>query len=331
MTYEEFKKELYRNILQQEEAKDKQIRLFERKSICVDVQDIQIIKALNLNCYGFADVVVHEDTICVLWEERERLGMMHWKVRPLFEQYKQEGWQKVLPEMISRIQQVGKNSQFLCVEGSNYEACSDRLILRPVNYMRHSQSLNNCVYWRYGDIALVLYGLISSVGDEYITTKIRREITERWDISKEQLLANALWNCYAKMPPRLFCAAEVINNPETERGVFMPGEEGIPVRINRKNRKEGIRGYRLTTKRQINGALAIFYPGVQERIAEILGGDFFVGFTSVHEAVIHPVSVKNLNDMKAAIQHVNAVFDEQDMLTNCVYRYSCKRKQLLEV
>lgn len=331
MTYEEFKKELYRNILQQEEAKDKQIRLFERKSICVDVQDIRIIKALNLSCYGFADVVVHEDIICVLWGMKERLSMMHWKVRPLFEQYKQEGWQGVLPEIIARIQQVGKSSQLLFMESGSYEECSDRLILRPLNYTRHKQSLNNCIYWRYGDIALVLYGLLSSVGDDYITMKIQREITKRWDISNEQLLANALWNCYAKMPPRLFRAEDMVNSPQPQQGVFMPREQGIPIQINKKNRNEGIKGYRLTTTRQMNGALAIFYPGVQERIAEILGGDFFVGFTSVHEAVIHPVAYKNLNDMKEAIQHVNAVFDEQDMLTNRVYRYSCKRKQLLEV
>lgn len=331
MTYEEFKKELYRNILQQEETKDKQVRLFERKSICVDTQDIHIIKALNVSCYGFADVVVHEDILCVLWGLQERLSMMHWKVRPLFEQYKQEGWQSVLPEIISRLQQVGKSNQFLFMENGSYEECSDRLILRPLNYLRHRQSLNNCIYWRYGDIALVLYGLVSDVDSEYITMKIKQEFTKRWDISNEQLLANTLWNCYAKMPPRLFRAEDMINNPEQEQGVFMSGEKGIAVRINRKNKREGMRGYRLTTTRQMNGALAIFYPGVKERIAEILGGDFFVGFTSVHEAVIHPVIHKNLNDMKAAIQHVNAVFDEQDMLTNRVYRYSCKRKQLLEV
>lgn len=331
MTYEEFKKELYGNLLQLEEAQDKQIKLFERKSICADMKDLNIIRALNLSCYGFADVVIHEDTICALWGQREKLGMMHWKVRPLYESYKREGWQSILPEIATKLQQMSGSSKVLFMQSGSYEENSDRIILRPLNLDRCKQSLNNCIYWKYGDIALVLYGLIFEAGEDYITMKIHRELTQGWNVSDERMLTNALLNCYKKMPPRLFLAEDYTIDPEPEKGVFMPGEKGIPTRIHRGNRLEGIRGYRLTTVRHLNGAMAIFYPGVKERLGELLGGDYFIGFTSIHEAVIHPTYCKRLSDMKEAIQHVNAVFDEQEMLTNRVYRYSCRRKQMLEV
>ena len=330
MTYEEFKRELYRNILQQEEG-DKQIRLFERRSICSDIKDLQIIKALNLSCYGVADLVVHEDILCILWGSSANRNIIHWKVRTLYERYKREGWQSVLPEIIVKLEEVGRNSRLFSMENASYEQCCDRLILRPLNMQQHRVELENCVYWKFGDIAMVLYGLLSDDGADYVSMKMRREITGRWNISDEKILIHALLNCYEKMPPRLFHAGEMTLNPEPDCGVFMSGEKGKRIVIQRNDRWDGIRGYRLTTTRQVNGALAIFYPGVKERLAKMMGGDYFVGFTSVHEAVIHPVHCKNLVDMKAAIQHINAVFDEQDMLTNRVYRYCCKRKHLLEV
>lgn len=331
MTYEEFKKELYRNLLQQEETQNKQIKLFERKSICADIEDLAIIKALNLSCYGVPDVMVHEDAICVLWGPKERNGMLHWKVRPLYERYKKEGWQSILPELVLKIEHVGRSSERLFLESGAYEEHSDRLILRPVNWERHRLSLNNCIYWRQGDITLVLYGLISDEGKDYITMKIQREITKRWNMPDSSLLMNALLNCYSKMPPRLFRAEELMVRSGPEMGVFMPGDKGVSATVDKKDKLAGIRGYRLTTTRQLNGALAIFYPGVKERLAELLEEDYYIGFTSIHEAVIHPISCKNPDDMKASIQHVNAVFEEEDMLTNRVYRYSRKRREMVEV
>ncbi|MBE5883829.1 MAG: hypothetical protein E7291_05385 [Lachnospiraceae bacterium] len=331
MTYEEFKRELYRNISLCQEAMGKEIRLFERRTICSDMQDLRIIKAVNLSCYGMSDVVIHEDVICALWGSARKLSMMHWKVRPLYERYKREGWQGVLPEIAMKLEQAGKESKLLFMESGSYEECRERLILRPVNFPRSREMLNNCIYWKYGDIALVLYSLLSDVGNESISMKIQREITQRWDISHDRIRTDALLNSYAKMPPRLFRAEDMISGHNPERGVFMPGEKGDVIKINRQDQWEGIRGYRLTTTKQLNGALAIFYPGVQGRLAELLGGDYLVGFTSVHEAVIHPAHCKKPGDMKAAIQHINAVFDEQDMLTNRVYLYSARRRQLMEM
>lgn len=49
----------------------------------------------------------------------------------------------------------------------------------------------------------------------------------------------------------------------------------------------------LSTSRKINGAVAVFLPGVAERIYDLLNSDFYIVFTSIHEAMIHNVeSVK---------------------------------------
>ena len=96
------------------------------------------------------------------------------------------------------------------------------------------------------------------------------------------------------------------------------------------NEVDGTLGYRLTTSKSINGAIAIFYPGVKERLGELFG-DYYVGFTSIHEAVIHPVARQSPLCMKESIREINAAFPREEMLTNRVYRYNTWNQELVEV
>ncbi len=331
MTYEEFKKELYRNIVQQENNTGRQVKLLEKCSICGTIEDMRLIRALNLNLYGVEDIILREDILCVFCGRGHMQSMLHWKVRSLYERFKKEGWQSVLPEIMIKLQQAEKIGKQMPINYDSYEISSENLILRPLNYHQCIDELDNCIYWKFGDIVLVLYGLIGDEDGQYLTMKIYREMTYRWNIEEEQLLTNALLNSYAKMPPRLYHAEQMLRNCNRTGGVFMPGEQGEHIIIHPENKWERLKGYRLTTTRQVNGALAIFYPGVKMRLAEIMGGDYFVGFTSIHEAVIHPISSRVLKEMKESIRHVNAVFDEKEMLTNQVYRYCCNRREMIEV
>lgn len=43
----------------------------------------------------------------------------------------------------------------------------------------------------------------------------------------------------------------------------------------------------LSTSKKTNGAVAVFLPGVAERLAALLESDFYMVFTSIHEVMIH--------------------------------------------
>ncbi|MBP5281111.1 MAG: hypothetical protein J6Z22_01285, partial [Lachnospiraceae bacterium] len=87
----------------------------------------------------------------------------------------------------------------------------------------------------------------------------------------------------------------------------------------------------LSTFRTTNGAVAMFYPGVKERLAELFGGDYYVAFTSVNEARLYPVHHKPLSDLKAELEHNNALLENRSFLTGRVYRYGQVRGDLIEV
>lgn len=330
MMYEEFKRGLYRNVLGHMGETDARVFLFECRTMYTDEESVCMINAINLASRGVKDVMVLDDILCLAWENDTVVRLKYWNVRLLFERYLEEGWLSVLPEIITRMEE-GANGKAKPKWRMSYERCRRRHILRPLNYYRNRDELENCIYRRFGDMALVLYDLVFETGEECSTMKIYREMAEEWGVKDDVLLNNALVNTRDRMPPRLFHGDDLRFDYSQKDGIFMPGEGDITVRIESRDGGEGIQGYRLTTSRWLNGAIAIFYPYVKEQLAWMMQGDFYVGFPSIHEAVIHPVRYKVLSEMKAAIHHTNIIFDEREMLTNRVYRYMSNRQELLEV
>lgn len=334
MTYEEFKGELFRIIMQQEVAKGKKVMLLERGFTTRDPQMLSMIRYINKVNFGREDSVVRADYIHVVWGKGNVRGMMHWSVREYFERYKKESWEGILPELLVKIQNAGQSMDWLHLENGGYELCKNRLIIRPINYDRNKYELENCVYWRFGDIALTLYGVISDDDDDYVTMKITRALIEEWGIKDEMLLNNALRNTFITMPPRLYYCTDLKRKHARCEGIFMSGEtvdESQLFQIHPENQLEGSLGYRLSTTRGLNGAVALFYPGVQERLAELMGGDYLAGFTSIHEAIIHPAGLQNHENMRESIHDINEVFPRDEMLSSKVFRYYAEKKELIEV
>ena len=87
MTYEEFKNELYYNVALDECAKGKKIKLLEQRMICVDAENIKIIKEINFGRYGFRNMMLNEDMLCAVWDENGRGIVKHWPVRDMYRNY----------------------------------------------------------------------------------------------------------------------------------------------------------------------------------------------------------------------------------------------------
>lgn len=89
--------------------------------------------------------------------------------------------------------------------------------------------------------------------------------------------------------------------------------------------------YVLTNESKLNGAAVLFYPEVQEKIAEQLGGDYFVLPSSVHEVLIVPdqgiLEYQELKDMVNDVNNTQVPPDE--VLTGEVYSYDKESRQLM--
>ena len=332
MTYEEFKSELFRIIMQQEEVKGKKVMLLEKGFTTRDQQMLDMIRYINRINFGKEDDIVRADYIHVMWGEGNIRSMMHWSIREYFSKFRKEGWEGILPELLIKIQNAGHSMDWLHMEHGGYELCKDRLIIRPINYENNKYELENCIYKRYGEVALTLYGVVSDEEDDYVTMKITKNLIEEWNLPEAKIFQNALQNTNVMMPPRMYYCSDLKRKHDWNEGIFMEEAQDTAVfHVDLDNELEGTLGYRLSTTKNINGAVALFYPGVQERLAEMMGGDYLVGFTSIHEAIIHPAKCQNPQNMKESIRDINDVFPKEEMLTNAVYRYHAGSNVLAEV
>ena len=156
MTYEEFKKELCRNVQNMETAQDKTICLLEQHMVCSDPATVHVMNIMNRCMYGRDNMLIKDDMLCALWIRQEKEYVQHWLVRPLYERYGQEGWQSILPEISTGLTDREEEAPF--VGGTlSYAACRSHMIIRPMNFSRYQQDLGNAVYRKIGDLALVLH------------------------------------------------------------------------------------------------------------------------------------------------------------------------------
>ncbi len=204
------------------------------------------------------------------------------------------------------------------------EAMREHLILRPLNYDDNERALENGVYRRIGDIALVLYlslGSNEGNGGNIVSAMVPREIVQRWGAEEAEILEEALANTMRLQPP-VFCRLIGGSHVQVRRVRFM--EEDANLDFN------AALSPILTTVQEINGAIAAFYPGVLERLREMVGGDFYLVFTSIHDVHIHPVGGwAKVSSMRTSLADTNREMNRrEEILTRQVYRYDGESKTL---
>ena len=84
----------------------------------------------------------------------------------------------------------------------------------------------------------------------------------------------------------------------------------------------------LSTSVRTNGAVAVFLPGVAQRLGKLIGGSFYMVFTSIHEVMIHSEDSADPRKLKEVLaETVEETTPEEDFLTYYVYHYNAETGQ----
>lgn len=204
-------------------------------------------------------------------------------------------------------------------ELTDYETAKSRLFMRLINYDRNADILQNVVYKTLDDIAFVVCAILDECEDNLISTKILKSMVKKWGKNEDDIFNEAIENTYHMSPPRFYMLEKMLLNNNYSGDSFMNSDDTFQL-------NDRFVGNLLSTTRQINGAIAVFLPGVAEKISEMLKSDFYMVFTSIHEVMIHstksgvdPSDLKNV--LKSTIAEVTR---EQDYLTEKIYKYNKK-------
>lgn len=227
---------------------------------------------------------------------------------------------EIVNEMMKNIQQMRETGVYeKTLLLSDYEKVKSDLFIRLLNADVHAETLKGVVHKRLGDIALVLYLKISEVEGCLTSTKIHQKIVDRWNMDRDEIFKEALLNTYFISPPRIYRWEEMILNPEKYSG------ENIMDIAGHHELKKSSFGNCLSTAKKTNGAVAVFLPGVAQRLAQLLDGDFYMVFTSIHEVMIHNARNVYPEDLKRILEEtIEVATPEEDYLTSEIYHYSRK-------
>ena len=198
----------------------------------------------------------------------------------------------------------------------DYDTAKSRLFVRLLNCDRNSDILKNVVHKTLGDIALTVCAIVDN-RENLISTKILKSMVEKWRKTETDIFNEALENTYRATPPRIYKWEGVLCDESYAGESFMNDEDVCDL-------DKSFSGNILSTTRKTNGAVAVFLPGVAEKISELLDSDFYMVFTSIHEVMIHSTgSGVDLKDLKLVLQDTfREATPSSDYLTEKIYKYN---------
>ncbi len=244
-------------------------------------------------------------------------------VGEMYERYRQgEDIYRISGEILEEIRKVQNSSLF---EGTRklarYETARPELFIRLLNFEQNEADLQNAVYRRFGEIALVLYLKVLEKDACLTSLKIRQEYLESWGEDEDSVFEDALKNTLEISPPRIYFWHKLIGNDEYEGEEVMGEEKPSCLRGD-------MLGNCLSTSRRTNGAVAIFLPGVAKHLADALGGDLYLAFTSIHEVMVHNAGQTDPKGLEKVLRStIRDATPKEDYLSSYIYGYSRKEQK----
>jgi hypothetical protein len=243
-----------------------------------------------------------EDWFFFYHKEWDTVDMKYWNAQECYCRYQEEGWQSIVPMIEAK---WGTGMTETEDEGNVYEACRKNLILMPYILGECNKPQDQSICLEFGVIALVLHRIIWKSGKELHTVPVNWDYLSFINVQPSirfnsvVLLGHALVNTSSIMPHRLY-------------------------RSRTQNK------WYLTTKYGLYGAVAIFYPNMLERLAKLLGGDFYVDFYNIHRLLLRPVRFCE-NLLSCATSGSSEQFLQGQYGYGKLYRYFRDRGKLVEV
>ena len=205
------------------------------------------------------------------------------------------------------------------LEPESYPDIRENLRLRVMDIRSSGEVLENAVWQDVGcGYALVAYLELPENLAGGGVVNIPKDFAEACGLDTDQILADAMESAGAMSGPRLTPLEAMLFGGQQENLL----EGGTLL----KDTKLLV----LTTENGILGASALFYPEMMEKVAEAVGGSYYVLPSSVHEVLIMPEGGEmSPMEMANMVREINeAEVSPKERLGNRVLHYRGDLQQL---
>lgn len=213
---------------------------------------------------------------------------------------------------------------------ADYEKVKKQLYIRVFSAEQNADVLQDIPYIKQADLAITAHIMLKKDEDGFISTTVNDQMLKTYGITKEQLFRDAEENSPVLLPAQIERMDDVIAKLffalDTE-GAGISQDEMAEMMDSMGKPEEQM--LVVSNEKRMNGAAAIFYPGIMEQIGELIKGDYFILPSSTHETILIPDNgrylSKELDDMVKAVNQSQVA--PKDRLSDKAYHYDIKNKR----
>ena len=206
----------------------------------------------------------------------------------------------------------------------DYDNIKDHLGYQLVDAEHNRDRLNSCVNTKLGNDLAMIYYIEFEQEDGFARAVITNEMAESMGYDAEQIKKDAKVSMEKLHPPLLFSGREMAKKgPNSEIDNLLDYHDMV---LDDKM-------YILTNEANRYGASSIMYDGLQEKLGNMVQGNYYVIPSSNVEVMIVPVKGgPDAREIINTIREANEIFvDPEQFLSNRLFMYDRGEKMLAEV
>ncbi len=222
-------------------------------------------------------------------------------------------WEQLVEKICWTYENCGPRYRFTDHFFQSYKDVKTQIYFKLVNYEKNRERLKDIPYRRFLDLALIYYYEMEQT-DPAATITIQNSHLQMWHITEEEVWKNAWHYTCMKLPPKFMTMEELL-------GEDFPEDLAHPK----------VPMYILTNRKRQFGAGVILYPNVLQMAALLLGENYYILPSSIHECILIPSRI--LYDKEELLEMVTQInrtqIDPSEVLADQVYSYSHKEGKIL--
>jgi len=199
----------------------------------------------------------------------------------------------------------------------DYDQAKDHLFIRVSNAEKNEELISNAPHKIVDDLVITCHVAVEATDHGLASTIVNNDLLEHYGVSEKQLFEDAMITAPEVMPVKIDTMLNVISGmmPEAVSDDMMM-DDSFP----------GASMMIVSNTTMVNGASALFYPGVMDEIADKLGGDYVVLPSSTNELIVVP-DQGDYKTLECMVKDINATtVDPKEQLSDHVYHYDSKEK-----
>ena len=204
---------------------------------------------------------------------------------------------------------------------TNYEMVKQRLEIHLCDMELNRDKLKNQVYTEQGDFAATYHIKIGGDGMLRGSAAVTPNLLKGWGITEEQLREDSLRAEHSK--GAVFTDIEEL---VAEKTFGLKATNLLDKQNDIIDNGDGFSLYCLTCEDYRYGASMILREDVMDKVSKLMGGDFYILPSSIHETLIVPTTTQmTLEDMSIMVRDVNKeAVEPEDKLSDKVQFYDSK-------